>query len=136
MIKERSYSSNGRQIIRPNAFIVDWKNAMPAPYILDLARIISHCYREVVLDESVQMYSKKYCPIRCEEAIKNSFLSELKKKITGIPSAEFEKDLLCGEFFEIARMYIQMPTDPPHDSYDRYYCSCMQQLAEQVLSEI
>ena len=134
MVKERNYRVNGETIVRPNAFIVDWKNARPAPYILDLARIVSHCYREIVINREVQLYSNKYCSDLCREAIINSFLNELRKRKPELSPADSEKDLLCGEFFEIARMYIQMPGNQPQNSYDRYYCHNIQRLAESVLS--
>ena len=51
-----------------------------------------------------------------------------------IDRTELNKDLLCGEFFEIGRMLVQMPSVQPRDSYDRYYFFNMMTLADRVLT--
>ena len=135
LIKERSFSSNGKTVVHPNAYIIDWKNAFPAPYILDLARIVSHCYRDIEVDENVQMYSKSYCSDMCREAVINGFANKLRKQKPNITATDSEIDLLCGVFFETARMFIQMPYDIPQNSYDRFYCHNISRLADQILSE-
>ena len=133
LIKERTFTAGTQRVIHPQAYIVDWTNGRPGPYILDLARVISHCHRETILDARDMLYSPKYCSDRCRSAIVESYAHALGSKID---RTELDKDLLCGEFFEIGRMFVQMPTVQPRDSYDRYYFFNMMSLADRVLTEL
>lgn len=132
LIKERTFTAGAQRVIHPQAYIVDWTNGRPGPYILDLARVISHCHRETILDAGEMLYSPKYCSDSCRKAIVETYAHGVESRIS---RTELDKDLLCGEFFEIARMFVQMPTVQPRDSYDRYYFFNMMSLADRVLTE-
>lgn len=133
LVKERAYSAGGERTIRPHAYFVDWKNAKPGPYILDLARMISHCHRECVSNPDELYLSPAYCSEDCRNAIVNSYANEIMIQHKNI--SDFQLDLLSGQLFEIARMYIQMPTPYLINSYDRYYYHNMFALAGMILSE-
>lgn len=133
LVKERAFSADGERRIRPHAYFVDWKNAKPGPYILDLARMITHCYRECVCDSDKLYLSPAYCSENCKNAIVGSYANEIMNQHKNI--SDFKLDLLSGQLFEIARMYIQMPPPYPIDSYDRYYYHNVFVLAGMILSE-
>ncbi len=127
LIKERNYIREKEKIIRPQAYFVDWALSRPAPYILDLARLISHCHRVTVVDMKQMNQSPQYCTERCKKAVIEEYYKGISEHVPD--REEFEKDLLCGIFFEKARMFIQMPYFSPIDSYDRFYYQTLREAA-------
>lgn len=133
LIKERNMVVNGNHQIKPRAYFVDWATARPAPYVLDLARLISHCHRIMEQNKGKLMYSPKFCEDEFEEICINAYYDRIRNTLNK-SKADFITDLICGKFFEIARMFIQMPTPVPMDSYDRYYTDTLLDLANILIT--
>lgn len=133
LVRERKFSRSGEIIIRPQATFVDWQTAASLPYILDVARITSHCKREEVIPPSELEESHLYCSEDCQSAILDAYYEKLKNHI-GKSKDDFMIDYQYGRFFELLRMYHQMPHLTPLNSYDRYYHNNVLKTAEYLIS--
>ena len=133
IVRERILTrADGTKVVHPQATIVDWQTADTLPYILDVARITSHCIREEILDQNELDESHEYCNCDCRNAILDSYYYGIKNRIE-ISKEEFLRDYQIGRFFEILRMYHQMPVPQPRTSYDRYYWNNARRIAETIL---
>lgn len=133
LIKERAFTSSNGSLIRPQAIFVDWQTASSMPYILDIARITSHCKREMASSIKDINDSPPYCCAECQEIVINAYYQGVKDCLN-MPKESFMIDYLFGRFFELLRMYYQMPQPVPKTSYDRYYCNAVERVTEQILS--
>lgn len=126
MIKERAVLMKGEKIITPKTYIIDWATAQTGPYILDIARLISHCVR---YGEEANLY----CSEVCADAVLNVYYHEVSEQ-HGISREKFNCDILFGKFFELIRMYAQRPGDTNLNEYDMFYEIGVKKIAHLIMN--